>query len=313
VRAVRFTTYGSPDVLHVEQVDQPSARAGEVLVKVCAVGINRIDVATVSGALKSRLPMTPGRDFAGIIADGPEEGTEVWASGAGFGVSRDGAAAEYVAVPRSWLAIKPMNLSMGGAAASGIPFLVAYAALVDAGGIRRGETLVLTGAEGAVGNAAIQIAHLHGACVIGVQRTGRSSGADHVVDITKQDLGEAVRSITGGRGADLVFDVVGGDRFQPALGALRTGGRQIAIASPGRPSAQFDLVGLYRRQLSLHGVDTLDFSGERCASILDALHQAFVAGDLRAPRVCSCPLEAARSAYHAVGHGSAVRHVLLPH
>jgi len=175
MRAIRSRDYGSPSVLALEEVPTPQPGPGEVLVKVRAAGINRANVAAVAGAFKSETPRVPGRDFAGVIADGTGSGLEVWGSGEGMGVNRDGVHAEFVAVPRDWLVPKPHSLSMSRAAASGVPFIIAYEALIRVDRLQKGETLLLTGAEGAVGRAATPLAHREGAKVIGVQPTKRCS------------------------------------------------------------------------------------------------------------------------------------------
>jgi NADPH2:quinone reductase len=152
-------------------------------VQVSAAGINRADVAAVAGAFKSTTPRTPGRDFAGVIVDGADAGLEVWGSGESMGINRDGAHAEFVTIPRDWLVPKPSSLSMAQAAASGVPFIVAYEALVRVGQLRKDETLLVTEADGAVGRAATQIAHRRGARVIGVQQSSSSAGADFTIKI----------------------------------------------------------------------------------------------------------------------------------
>jgi NADPH:quinone reductase-like Zn-dependent oxidoreductase len=311
MRALRFNNYGKPSVLAIEEVTTPSLRAGEVLVKVNAAGVNRSDVVTVAGAFKSEFPRTAGRDFAGVIVDGTDAGLEVWGSGAGFGITRDGAHAEFVAVPHSWLAPKPANLSMGQAAASGVPFIIALAAVDSIGKIQAGETLLVTGAEGAVGRAATQIAHWRKARVIGVQRSSHPAGADDVIDTSTQDLIEGVMALTGGNGVDIAFDTVGGDLFEPTLRMLRRGGRQIAVASRGRKRVEFDLVDFYHNAATLHGVDSLGFSGERSAAILEQLRVAFEERALQAPAIAEVPLDHAVGAYELVDRGSRDRQVLI--
>jgi NADPH:quinone reductase len=275
MRAIRFQNYGSPSVLALEEVPTPQPGPGEVLVRVSAAGINRADVAAVAGAFKSKTPRVPGRDFAGVIAEGTDSGLEVWGSGENMGVNRDGVDAEFVTVPRDWLVPKPHSLSMSQAAASGVPFIIAYEALIRVGRLQEGELLLLTGAEGAVGRAATQLAHRQGAKVIGVQRSSNSAGADYVIDIQKEALHEAVLALTRGAGVHIVLDAVGGDLFEPALKSLRPGGRQIAIASLGKRRVEFDLVDFYHNVATLHGVDSSGFTGQHAAGILNELRAAF--------------------------------------
>lgn len=119
--------------------------------------------------------------------------------------------------------------------------------------------------------AATQLAHRQGARVIGVQRSSNSAGTDYVIDIQKEALHEAVQALTRGAGVDIVFDVVGGDLFEPALKSLRLGGRQIAIASPGNRRVEFDLIDFYHNVATLHGVDYGEYgTGSKCRGASNA-------------------------------------------
>jgi len=311
MRAIRFQNYGPPSVLALEEVPTPEPGPGEVLVKVSAAGINRADVGAVAGAFKSTTPRVPGRDFTGVIVEGVDSGLEVWGSGERMGIDRDGAHAEFVTVPRQWLVPKPRNLSMPEAAGSGVPFIVAYEALIRVGRLQEGETLLLTGAEGAVGRAATQLAHRQGAKVIGVQRSSNSAGTDYVIDIQKEALHEAVQALTRGVGADIVLDAVGGDLFEPALKSLRVGGRQIAIASLGKRRVEFDLIDFYHNVATLHGVDSFGFSGQHAARILNELREAFEHGELKPLPTDETLLDHAVEAYETVRLGAHQRQVLV--
>ena len=308
MKAWRFESYGKPDLMQFEDVPKPSPQGDEVLVRVVAAGVNRSDVVAVAGAFKSALPRTPGRDFAGVIASGPDEGLAVWGSGAGFGVARDGAHAEVFTAPRSWLKPRPQALSPVEAAASGVPFVIAYEGLMTVGQLKAGETLLLTGANGAVGRAVRQLADHVGARVIGLDR-GVSSEPD-MIDAKTADLPAAVKALTDAKGADIVFDAVGGELFEPTLRSLRLGGRQVAIASPGKPQVSFDLVDFYHNETTLRGVDSSGFSGERLAGIYDRLNELFQARALRPLELETRPLAEAVAAYTAVTEGSAKRQVL---
>src|SRR5437762_6924037 len=157
MKALRFTQYGGPSVLSLEECDTPRPDPGESLVEVHAAAINPSDVKNVAGAFKSPLPRTPGRDYAGVVVAGEGKGREVWGSGPAFGVERDGSHAQFVLLPAEWLADKPAGLSMQQAASIGVPFLVAWNGLIDAAQLRKSETVLVTGAAGAVGRAVIQI------------------------------------------------------------------------------------------------------------------------------------------------------------
>ncbi|MCK9539267.1 quinone oxidoreductase family protein [Dokdonella sp.] len=307
-----FEQYGPPSALRLQERELPRPGPGEVLVKVAATAINPSDVKNVSGHFKSSMPRIPGRDFAGtIVAGDGREGEEIWGSGPGFGVTRDGAHAEYFVMPSAWVSRKPPHLSMEQAAAIGVPYLAAWSALVTAGEIRAGETVLVTGVSGAVGRAATQIAHWKKARVIGASRSSDNpSGADAIIDTTQQDLVAEVRALTDGKGADLALDVVGGALFEPCLEALRGGGRQVAIASNPQV-VSFNLVDFYHGRKRLLGVDTMGLGGADIVALMDQMRAGFEQGVLQPPDAQTWSFEQAVAAYAAVAQGGApVKHVL---
>jgi NADPH:quinone reductase len=315
MKALRFSHYGPPSVLSLVDCEIPKPGPGESLVQVEAAAINPSDVKNVAGAFKAPLPRTPGRDYAGVVVDGEGEGRKVWGSGPAFGVARDGSHAQFVLLRAEWLADRPARLTMEQASAIGVPFVVAWDGLVDQGNIQAGETVFVTGAGGAVGRAVTQIAHWKGAKVIGAGRAHAASEADIFIDITEKDfdLAAKVRAATGGRGADLAYDTVGGALFEPCLKSLASGGRQIAIASVGERRVSFDLLDFYHARLHLIGVDSLQLDGREIARIFDALRPGFEEGRLKPFEVRSWNLANAVEAYEAAGkRGGPVKHVLLP-
>lgn len=315
MKALRFSTFGAPSVLSIEEVPTPEPRAGEALVRVIAAAINPSDVKNVSGHFKSPLPRVPGRDYAGVVVAGDaEKGLEVWGSGAGFGVGRDGAHAEFLVVPAAWISPKPSLLSMEQAAAIGVPYLAAWLALVRAGNVQAGETVLVVGVSGAAGRAATQIAHWKKARVLGAStHSDNPSKADAVINTTTRHLDQEVRALTDGKGADLVLDAVGGPMFEPSLKSLSRGGRQIALSSAKDRRVSFDLVDYYHNLAHLIGVDTMKLTGTEIAGLMNELNAGFQEGHLQAPPVTAWPLERAIEAYEAVEKGGApVKHILLP-
>jgi NADPH:quinone reductase-like Zn-dependent oxidoreductase len=315
VKALRFSKFGPPSVLAVEEIPTPEPRKGEVLVQIKATAINPSDVKNVAGRFNASLPRVPGRDYAGVIVGGgAENGSEVWGSGAGFGIDRDGAHAEYVVIPAEWISQKPPNLSMEQAAAVGVPYLTAWSALVQVGNIQGGETLLVVGVTGAVGHAATQIAHWKKARVIGAARhSDNPSKADAVINTATHDLAQEVRALTDGEGADLVLDAVGGTMFEPCLKSLRLGGRQIAITSTKDRQVTFDLVDFYHNESRLIGLDTVKLTGPEIADIMNGLRAGFENGNLEAPAVTTWPLECAVEAYEVVAKGGAqTKQIMVP-
>lgn len=309
----RFERYGEPEVMQLGKVPEMPPAPGEVLVKVQASGVNPSDVKNVSGHFGSSTPRVPGRDFAGVIVAGEgREGEEVWGSAPGFGVTRDGTHQEYVALPSAWVTRKPGRLRMEEAAAVGVPWLAAWSSLITVGELQSGETILVTGASGAVGRAATEIAHRLKARVVGADISpANPSGADAMIDTTHQDLAAEVMALSDGLGVDLVLDAVGGPLFAPALKSLRKGGRQVVITSNPQV-VSFNLVEFYHNRARLLGVDTMALSGPEITAILNRLADGFEDGSYAPPTVQTWPFERAVDAYNAVRNSQRpVKHVLV--
>jgi NADPH2:quinone reductase len=316
MKAIRFDRYGPPSVLSLIDVERPFLRAGEALVEIKASAVNPSDVKNVAGLFQADVPRVPGRDFAGVVIDGGGDawnGKHVWGSGAGLSVRKDGTHAQYVAIPIDWLSEKPANLSMEEASAVGVPYVVAWEALVGAGEIKNGETVLITGVAGAVGRAATQIAHWMGANVIGADLGNQPSDTDVFINVKDKVLDIEVGERTRNKGVDLVLDAVGGPLFELALKSLRPGGRQVAISSVGTRRVEFDLIDFYHGSKRLIGVDSMKFSGTDIRHTLDRLRVGFEQGSLKPSSVLAWPIAKAVEAYQlAERGGSPTKQVLLP-
>jgi NADPH2:quinone reductase len=306
MKALRFSKFGPPSMLAVQEMPRPEPRAGEALVQVTAASINPSDVKNVAGHFPATtLPRTPGRDFSGVVVAGEKyQGQEVWSSGPGLGVTRDGAQAEYVTVPEEALSLKPRALSLEQAAAIGVPFITAWVAVVRAADLQAGETILIIGAAGAVGQAATQIANWRKARVLGAARSSDPvPGTAAVINTTTDNLRDRVFELTNGNGVDAVLDTVGGAMFESALRSLRIGGRQVAIASTGDRRVNFDLIDFYHNLSRLIGVDSMKFTPRGVAAIADELRLGFEAGALKPPPLQLVPLENAIEAYERIASG----------
>jgi NADPH2:quinone reductase len=314
MKALRIAEFGPPSVLRIEEVAIPEPGEGEVLIHVKAAAINPSDIGNVAGRFKkTTLPRTPGRDFAGIIVKGKaHEGEEVWGSCPVLGIIRDGSHAEYVVVPAETVAIKPKSLSMAQAAAIGVPYITAWAAVVSAARIQPGETILIVGAAGAVGHAATQIANWKQARVIGADRKSDPiPGTVSVINTKTEDLRGRVLELTGGRGVDVVFDTVGGPMFEPALRSLGFRGRQVAISSAGDPRVSFSLVDFYHNFSTLLGVDSYGLTSDQIAEIEKEIGLGFETGVLKPPAIEIVPFEKAVDAYSRVAGGEAKTKLVL--
>jgi NADPH2:quinone reductase len=314
MKALRFSKFGPPSVLSIEEVSQPKPGHGEALIQVKAAAINPSDVKNVSGHFPgTTLPRIPGRDFSGIVVEGKKyKGKEVWSSGPGLGITRDGGHAEYVTVPEEALSLKPRTLNMEQAAAIGVPFITAWFALVHAAELQAGETILIVGATGAVGQAATQIAKWRKAHVLGAARSSNPvPGADAVINTTTGDLREHVFELTKGKGAHAVFDTVGGSMFEPALRSLGLGGRHIAITSTGDRRVSFDLVDFYHNLSRLIGVDSMKFTPTEVGAMADELRAGFEANVLKVPPINAVPFASAVEAYEKVSGGQGGKQVLI--
>jgi len=323
MRALQFTEFGSASKLRFIELPDPRSDGKIAIVKVAAGAISPSDVKNVEGKMEgTTLPRVPGRDYAGTVIQGPAEwiGAEVWGTGGEIGYSVDGSHAELIAVPAASLRRKPNALSMEQAAAIGVTYLAAWLGLVEYAGLVSGETLLITGAGGGVGGAAAQIAKWRGARVIGIDRrplpddSPAASAFDNFFVLGNEPLKSVVRGMTKGRGADVVFDTVGGPMFEPSLAALARRGRQLAITSVGDRRVSLDLLDFYHNESRLFGVDTRHRDAVASARLLDALTPVFEQGAFKAPKVDRViPLSNGAAAYEQVARGEAKgRLVLVP-
>jgi NADPH:quinone reductase-like Zn-dependent oxidoreductase len=201
---------------------------------------------------------------------------------------------------------------MSEAAAVALPYCTAWWAVVKTGSLSAGQTLLIVGGSGAVGQAAADIAVWKGAGVIVADRNPPLSSVPYVS--TEQDgLEESVRQMTGSRGVDMILDMVGGPLLGPAMNTLRDNGHYLLMASPGGAVATLDSLAFYRRRLRLTGVGMNAASGQDVRDILDELAPGFEAGSLTAPVTREWPLAEAIGAYEAVAAGTrGVKQILLP-
>jgi NADPH:quinone reductase len=306
----------------IEQRVIGPAMPGEVLVEVKAAAVNPSDVKAAIGLMPYALfPRTPGRDFAGLVIDGPPHlvGKDVFGSSGDLGIRRDGTHATHLVVEADAVVEKPANITLEEAAGIGVPFVTAQEGFRRAGMPKPGETVLIMGANGKVGQAAIQIATWRGAKVIGVVRKpepyeGHANGPVEVLNSSAEDVPTRVKELTGGRGADIVYNTVGDPYYEIGTASLAKLGRQIFISAVNK-IVPFDIFAFYRGRHTYIGLDSLALSSVETADILRDLQPGFASGHLKPYPIqphAIYPLERAAEAYVAVLGSSRDRLVLRP-
>jgi len=323
MRALRFTEFGDPGVLHVTDLPDPTGSADEAVIRVEAASVNPSDVKNVAGGMEwTLLPRTPGRDFAGVVISGPPEwqGAAVWGTGGDTGFTRDGSHAQLMSVPVEALVRKPERLSFDEASTVGVNFVVAWYGLVETAQLAAGETIAVFGVSGGVGGAVAQIARALGAKVIGVdrRRPGPETAAASVIDDfiafdPTADVGAEIKRLTGGTGVDVVYDAVGGVTTPAALAALAQRGRLVVISVVGSRAIEIDLLGLYHNETRIFGTDSTKLTVVDSARRLQQMAPYFESGEFRPlPITATYSLDDAASAYQAVADHIAGRVVIRP-
>jgi NADPH:quinone reductase len=240
MRAWVCRSYETPFRIAMEEVETPVCKPGDVLIRVRAVGLNFGETVLLEGRYQTQpsLPYIPVSECSGVVV---EVGTGVETCRPGdevFGFSfdiRGGSLAEYVCLPADYVFVKPAHMSFAEAAAFPINYWTAYHALYRRSALKPGERLVVFGAGGGIGLAGIHVGKALGAEVIAVaggkQKLDLASqqGADHVLDHRGGDLRDAIRALTGGKGADVYLDPVGGPMFEIAMRAIAPAGRILVV------------------------------------------------------------------------------------
>jgi NADPH:quinone reductase len=296
--------------------------AGDALVEVRAAAVNPSDAKAAIGMMPYAVfPRTPGRDFAGVVVAGPTHlvGKEVFGSSGDLGIRRDGTHASHLVVEAAALVEKPAGITLAEAAGVGVPFVTAQEGFRRSGMPKPGETVLILGLNGKVGQAAAQIATWTGAHVIGVVRraedyAGHASGPVTVINSAAEDVPARVAELTGGRGADIVFNTVGEPYYEAGTRSLAKLGRQIFIASV-KQTVPFDIFAFYRGRHTYIGIDTLALSSVATAEVLRDLVPGFASGALKPFPIeerAIYPLDRAREAYVAVLGAARDRVIFLP-
>lgn len=321
MRAAVVETFGPPENLVTGEVADPVAGEGDVLIEVAAAGVNFPDVLVVAGSYQvlPERPFSPGKEVAGTVR----------AVGAGVDTFRagdrvlaqieHGGYAELVAVPEPQVVPLPDRVPFTDAAAFGLGAITAHFALVRRARLQEGETVLVTGAGGGVGSAGVQIAKALGATVVAVaqdeERAGlaREQGADHVL-LAGPTLRDEVLALTGGRGADVVLELVGGEVFAHSLRATAWEGRLVVI---GFASGDLPLIKaghILVKNLAVMGLQVSDYRDREPESVrksIEHMLELYLDGRLTVPIAATYPLEEAGRALAAVQTGGLKGKVVL--
>ena len=322
MKAVLCKQYGPPDSLVIEDLPSPKPGAGEVVVSVKAAGVNFPDVLIIQNKyqFKPPLPFSPGSEFAGVVKElgagvtGFKQGDKVIA------FTTFGAFAEEVKTEAARLLPLPEGMNFE----SGAAFLLTYAtsdhALRDRGALRAGETLLVLGAAGGVGLAAIEIGKALGARVIACASSAeklevcREHGADATINYATEDLRERIKVLTEGRGADVVYDPVGGPYSELAFRSIAWRGRLLVVGFAAGDIPKLPLNLALLKGASVVGVFWGDFARREPKAFADSVRQLgswYRQGKLRPHVSQAFPLEKAADALALLAARQAVGKVVL--
>ena len=318
MKAIRVHEFGGPEVMRLEDVPDPIAGPGQVVVRVRAIGVNPVDTYIRAGlhAVKPSLPYTPGSDAAGVV-ESIGEGVARVAVGDSVYVAGtiSGAYAQKCLCSESQLHRLPAHVTFEQGAAVGIPYATAYRALFHRGQARPGEVVLVHGATGGVGTAAVQLARAAGMTVIGTGGTdkGRSNvaqqGAHHVLDHHAPDYPEQILALTGGSGVNVILEMLANVNLAKDLGLLTKYGRVVVIGNRGK--IEIDPRAAMTRDLSILGMTLFNTSEEDRLSIHAALVAGLENGTLRPVVGKELPLAEAARAHEAVLQPGAFGKIVL--
>jgi NADPH:quinone reductase len=288
MKAIRVHKFGGPHVMKLEEVPNPTPAAGQVVVRINAVGVNPVDTYIRAGlhAVKPSLPYTPGADAAGVVEAIGEgvtrvtKGQSVYVAG-----TISGAYAQQALCAHSQVHSLPAQLTFEQGAAVGIPYSTAYRALFQRAGGHAGETVLVHGATGGVGIAAVQLARAAGLTVIATGGTdkGRSNvaelGAHHVLDHHAADYLDQVLALTDGKGVNVILEMLANVNLGKDLGVLAKQGRVVVIGSRG--PVEIDPRAAMTRDASILGMTLVNATEQDRASINAALVAGLENGTLK--------------------------------
>jgi NADPH2:quinone reductase len=307
VKAVLCKAYGPPESLVVEDVASPEPGPGDVVITVKAASVNFPDVLIIQNKyqVKPPLPFSPGSEVAGIVKSVGEGVTQVAVGDKVLAIIGYGAFAEEVKTESRRVLPLPHGMDFASAAAFGLTYATSEHALTDRGALKAGETLLVLGAAGGVGIAAIEIGKALGARVIACASTSdklavcRAHGADETIDYAAEDLRERIKALTNGNGPDVVYDPVGGPYTELALRSIAWRGRLLVVGFAAGEIPKIPLNLTLLKGCSIVGVFWGEFARrepERFAESMARLGRWYTEGRLKPHISETFPLERAADA-----------------
>jgi NADPH2:quinone reductase len=322
MRAVLCKAYGPPESLVIEDVESPTPGPGEVVISVKASGVNFPDVLIIQNKyqVKPPLPFSPGSEVAGVIKAVGENVTHVAPGDEVFAFTVYGGFAEEVKTDATRLLPIPAGMTFPTAAAFGLTYATSDHALRDRGALEAGETLLVLGAAGGVGLAAVEIGKALGARVIACASSDdklavcREHGADETINYATEDLRERIKAITGGKGADVIYDPVGGSYTEPALRSIAWRGRLLVVGFAAGDIPKIPLNLTLLKGCAIVGVYWGEFTRrepERFAQEMRQLGQWYGEGRIRPHISATYPLDRAADALNDMAQRRVVGKVVL--
>jgi NADPH2:quinone reductase len=322
MKAILCKSYGPPESLVIEDVPSPAPGADQVVVSVKAASVNFPDVLIIQNKyqLKPPLPFSPGSELAGVVKSVGERVTRAKPGDAVFAVTGYGAFAEEVVVDAARLIPVPTGMTFEQAAAFGLTYGTSMHALADRGALAAGETLLVLGAAGGVGIAAIEIGKALGARVIACASADdklavcRAHGADATINYAGEDLRERIKALTDGKGPDVIYDPVGGPYTEPALRSIAWRGRLLVVGFAAGDIPKLPLNLTLLKGCAIVGVFWGDFSRrepDNFAGEMRRLAVWFAEGRLKPHISATFPLDRAPEALKMMAARQVIGKVVL--
>ena len=300
------------DALQWRQLPTPQPKAGEVLIEIRAASLNFPDLLIVQNKYQHKppLPFVPGSEYAGVVTAVGEGVTHLKPGQNVACLSGTGGFGTHTVAPADRCMPMPLQMSFVDAAAFIMTYATSHHALLDRGQLKAGETLLVLGAAGGVGTAAIQIGKVAGARVIAAASSDekcelcRRQGADVTINYGRENLRDAIKAATGGKGPDVVYDPVGGDFAEPAFRSIAYRGRYLVIGFAAGPIPSIPLNLPLLKGAAIVGVFWGDFSRREPkanAAMLAELGRWYVEGRIKPVIDRTMPMAELKAAYERMG------------